>query len=463
MTASASDRPPRRRFRAPWLPALLLPALLPLSGCGTLGYYAQALDGHADLLRRRVPVAELLQDPASSAALRQRLELAQQLRVFASRELALPDNASYTGYSDLERPQALWNVFAAPEFSVVPQTWCVPVAGCVAYRGWYHEDNARGHAAELAADGLDVQVVPVPAYSTLGWSDDPLTNVMLGMDEARLAALLFHELAHQRVYAPGDSAFNESYAVAVEEAGVARWLAARPEVLRAWQASQARQQTRREWLRAARRDLEALYAQPLPPEALRAAKRKRLCALQAQLDDAPLADAAPASAATPASPAADCSPRHNNASLTAVGVYHELTPAFRALLARHGGDFAAFHTAVTALAALPPAERRAALATGSASVMPSTSNSADWICVPLKQGLASQPSRPGDAPLAAYIHPPSLAMNKSSPASSTPLIPNADRASQERRLASKASPPSKVPASSSTSAQLSAKPTALKP
>jgi predicted aminopeptidase len=351
-TAAASDRPQRRWFHALWRLGLLLP----LSGCSTLGYYAQALDGHADLLRRRVPLAELMQDPATPAPLRQTLELARQLRAFASSALALPDNASYTGYSDLERPQALWNVFAAPEFSVTPHTWCVPVAGCVAYRGWYREADARDHAAELRAQGFDVQVAPVPAYSTLGWSDDPLTNVMLGMDEARLAALLFHELAHQRVYAPGDSAFNEGYAIAVEEEGVARWLAGQPEKLRAWQQGQAQWQQRRAWLLAARRDLAAVYARPMPPEALRAAKHERLCALQTQIDTA----AAHSPATDPATPAienAGCTPRHNNASLAAVGVYHELAPAFRSLLARHGGDFAAFHTVVAALATLPPVER----------------------------------------------------------------------------------------------------------
>jgi predicted aminopeptidase len=195
-----------------------------LASCSTLNYYAQAGYGQYELWWESRPVDDWLSDARTDKRLRARLEKAQQIRRYAVAALGLPDNASYTKYAPLRRPYVLWAVVATPELSLKPVQWCFPVAGCVAYRGYYDRDDARDYAGELRAGGYDVQVSGVPAYSTLGWFDDPLISTFINYPDAELARLIFHELAHQVAYIPGDSAFNESFATAVEEAGLHRWL-----------------------------------------------------------------------------------------------------------------------------------------------------------------------------------------------------------------------------------------------
>lgn len=208
--------------------AAMAAALVGCSGCSNLGYYWQAATGHVDLMRAARPVPEWLQDPGTSQALKDKLELTQRIRRYASSELDLPDNNSYTAYADLKRPAALWNVVAAQPYSLQLHTWCFPVAGCVGYRGYYALADAQAESERLKAQGLEVAVYPVPAYSTLGWLNwaggDPLLSSFIGYPEGELARLLFHELAHQVVYVPDDTTFNESFATAVERLGGERWL-----------------------------------------------------------------------------------------------------------------------------------------------------------------------------------------------------------------------------------------------
>ena len=198
-------------------------AVLPLSGC----YLLQAAGGQMEISAKREPIAEVIADAATPPQLRARLEYVANARDFASRELGLPDNESYRSYADLDRPYVVWNVFAAPEFSVEPRRWCFPIAGCVVYRGYFSEEAAQHYASRLRRRGDDAAVGGVAAYSTLGHFKDPVLSTMLGWSDAQLAATLFHELAHQVVYVPGDSEFNESFATVVEEAGLERWLTER--------------------------------------------------------------------------------------------------------------------------------------------------------------------------------------------------------------------------------------------
>ncbi len=219
-------RPLRRRPRVLALAAVVVLAGLAAS-CGSVRYYSQAVWGGADVLVKRKPIDRLLEPGRAqvlSAATRERLRLSQEIRDFASRELGLPDNRSYRSYADLGRPYQVWNVVAAPRLSLEPKTWCYPFAGCAAYRGYFNERAARRHGDRLAAGGYDVRVGGVAAYSTLGWFADPVLNTFLDYAEADFAALIFHELAHQVVYVKDDSAFNESFATAVEVEGVRRWL-----------------------------------------------------------------------------------------------------------------------------------------------------------------------------------------------------------------------------------------------
>jgi len=199
---------------------------LGVAGCTSVSYYAQSLEGHVNIMTARRDVAKLIDDPSTPETLRARMASARAIRNFAVDELALPDNNSYRSYVDVGREAVTWAVFAAPEFSLTPHEWCFPVYGCVPYRGYFSKKSAIEFAVELQRQGLDVHVTGITAYSTLGWSSDPLLSTMLTQGDTYLAEVVFHELAHQRVYINGDAEFNEAFAVAVETTGVRKWLRA---------------------------------------------------------------------------------------------------------------------------------------------------------------------------------------------------------------------------------------------
>ena len=246
-------------------------AVLPLTGC----YLLQAAGGQMEISAKREPIAEVIADTATPPQLRTRLEYVATARDFASRELGLPDNESYRSYADLGRPYVVWNVFAAPEFSVEPRRWCFPIAGCVVYRGYFSEDAAQRYASRMRRRGDDAAVAGIAAYSTLGHFKDPVLNTMLGWSDAQLVGTLFHELAHQVVYVPGDSEFNESFATVVEEAGLELWLAARQrgQDLVAWREQRERQGEFIALLLSARSKLRTLYESALPDDEKRSRKQ----------------------------------------------------------------------------------------------------------------------------------------------------------------------------------------------
>jgi predicted aminopeptidase len=334
-----------------------------VSGCSDVEYYWQGIAGQTDLLARAKPIAEVIAT-TSDAALKGRLQRAQEIRAFASRELGLPDNRSYTSYADLGRPYAVWNVFASPELSLTPRQWCFPVAGCVNYRGYFAEADARAEAARLAATGDDVHVSGIPAYSTLGYFDDPVLSTFVRYREVDLARLIFHELAHQVVYVKDDTSFNESFAVAVEEAGVARWLAheaqvrgeAEREALGAeLQRGRELRAEFRKMIGTTRERLTALYASNASDEEKRAGKAAAFAALRATYEAQ--------KAATGGGVSFDrwFGGGANNAGIAAMALYADRVPQFAALLAAENGDLQRFYARVKALGALPPAEREPAL------------------------------------------------------------------------------------------------------
>ncbi len=335
----------------------VLASLCGLSACSTVSYYAQAAHGQFSLLAQAKPLEEWLDDPATSPALKSKLQTVREIRRYAVTELDLPDNGSYRSYAQLDRPFVLWNVVAAPELSLKPRQWCFPIAGCVDYRGYYHLSDAQTYADTLKAEGYDVQVAGVPAYSTLGWFNDPVISTFIQYPDGELARLIFHELAHQTVYAPGDTSFNEGFAVAVEELGVERWLAARhdPAMVQAYQRFAARKREFLALLDKYRDRLKENY----DSDASDADKRQR----KAAIFDALRAEYAQIKVtrwngyagydrwfAMPLS----------NAHLALVGAYHDLVPAFRQLFARSSG-FPDFYDKVRALARMDKAARHAAL------------------------------------------------------------------------------------------------------
>jgi predicted aminopeptidase len=334
------------------------------SGCSSLGYYAQAANGHIALLNQARPVPDWLADEKTPQPVRERLALSQRMRDFAVKELHLPDNASYRRYADLKRGAAVWNVVAAPELSLSLKTWCFPVVGCVGYRGYYDKAAAEALAAELREQGFEAAVQAIPAYSTLGklpgdYFADPLLNTFVRWAEGDLARLIFHELAHQVAYAPGDTMFNESFATAVERLGGTRWL--KEHAGEAAVAEMATLDSRRHDFRRlalqARADLEAIYADgKLSVDEKRAAKAARFAQLRA--DHAALKAGPWQGYAGYDSWFANA----NNASLGVMAAYNELVPQFERLFEREGRDFGRFYAEVQRIAALPKEERRATLA-----------------------------------------------------------------------------------------------------
>ena len=366
-----------RRMRRPSgvasgrLKTLLAAALVAagLAGCADLGYYWQSVSGHLHMLNAARPVNDWLADAHTSAALKTRLALSQRIRAFAVSELELPDNPSYRRYADLQRSAVVWNVVAAPALSLKLKSWCFPVAGCVNYHGYFSEAEAHREAGELKAQGLEVSVYGVPAYSTLGWMNwaggDPLLNTFISYPEGELARLIFHELAHQVVYAPGDTAFNESFATAVERLGSQRWLATQSgdSARQAYAVFDGRRQQFRALALATRRELTAIYQKnkaitqdTRAKLALKSIAMRRFhdhyALLKSEWDGFAGYDPWVA--------------RANNASFGAQAAYDELVPGFEALFEREGKNWQRFYAAAKRLADLPEAERHAALAGGAA-------------------------------------------------------------------------------------------------
>ena len=337
--------------KRPMVVLCLLLALL-LGGCADTRYYGQSVTGHFQLMRAARPIDDWLADGTTPAALKQRLRLAQDIRRFAVTDLHLPDNASYRRYADLQRRHVVWNVVAAPEFSLTLKTWCFPVAGCVGYRGYFSESEAQAEAQALRAQGLEVSVYGVPAYSTLGWMNwlggDPLLNTFLHYPEGEVARLVFHELSHQVLYVPDDTDFNESFATAVERLGGALWLQHRasPVARSNYAAFDARRQQFRALTRATRAQLASIYKSNVPQAPMDKAQlaikldamrdfREAYAALKTSWGGYSGYDAWVAQA--------------NNASFGAQAAYDELVPGFEALFAREGRDWPRFYDAVKQL------------------------------------------------------------------------------------------------------------------
>ncbi len=334
-----------------------------LGGCAEIGYYAQAAHGELSILSSAKAIPDVLDDPQTDGKLKERLQKVQQIRAFAVSELALPDNGSYKSYADLHRAYVLWNVIATPELSLKAKQWCFPVAGCVSYRGYYSQADADAFADGLRHEGYDVMVGGVPAYSTLGWFNDPVLSTFINDSDAELARMIFHELAHQSVYVKGDSQFNEAFATSVEEAGLAQWLDKNgDEKLRRLYAGRERRETDfLALLLRTREKLEADYASNATDDEKRAKKAEIFAELQQEYLGVKSSwggyTGYDAWFARPL----------NNANLALLATYHDYVPAFRALL-QQSGSYIRFYDAVRELAKLDIDERHRRLK----AVLPTT-------------------------------------------------------------------------------------------
>lgn len=338
---------------------LLLLLVTMLSGCSTIGYYAQAAGGHLALMTSGQPVDTLINDDATPHELRRQLITAGEARRFASEQLALPVGDAFTDYVHLDRPWVVVNLVATPEFSLEPHRWCYPILGCQAYRGYFDLDDARSEQAGFRARGFDTFIGAVTAYSTLGWFDDPLHTGFTRLPEDRMVALMFHELAHRVVYIADDTAFNESFATAVELEGLRLWLLANGENDRFEQALQRmdRRDQTLALVEAYSGRLEQLYTEAIGMETRTLRTRKaelfnELGQAYARLS----ADWPEPGAFGP--PPVDL----NNAHLALFRQYNQHVPAFRQRLRELDFDFRAFYSEVEVLSSQPPDIRNARLA-----------------------------------------------------------------------------------------------------
>ena len=341
-----------RNFALPLMLAVLLASTL--VGCSNLGYYFQAMRGHLDVMSTTQPISDILRDPESDPVLRKQLEEVQAIREFASRELGLPDNNRYRAYADVGRPYVVWNVFAAPEFSLESKRWCMLMVGCVNYRGYYNRQDAERLAEELRREGYDTFIGNVSAYSTLGYLDDPVLSSFLRLGTPEVARTVFHELAHQLIFVQDDSLFNESFATAVENEGMRRWLAghATPGKIAAFKAQRERKEAFAGLMRAYRNKFHSLYRTDHLADQKRHAKAELLNALRRDYVDLK------ASWGGHVGYDKFFGEDLNNAKLVSISLYSELVPAFEALLEQENHNLPRFYQRVVSLAALDKETRR---------------------------------------------------------------------------------------------------------
>jgi predicted aminopeptidase len=361
------SKPARRLRKWALAPALLL-AVLAMSGCRTLSFYGQAIKGQYQIVAHQQKIQKLLADPQTPAPLKAKLELVQSLRAFAGKDLQLPVDGHYEKYADVHRPFVVWNVEAAPEFSLQPKTWWYPLVGSLDYRGYFSKDGARKYSAWLQTKGYDVYVGGVTAYSTLGWFKDPVLNTFIFDPEPDLAETLFHELGHQRVFASGDTDFNEAFATTVGQEGARRWFRAKGDqaALETYLAEVRRTKQFARLIADTRDRLVTLYGderteggkikatknkRSVPPEQLRRQKQELLDRLQREYTQLKVQWGG----------AKDYDPwfarEVNNAQLNSVAAYYDLVPGFERLLEQNGGDLGKFYEAADRLTHEPKAER----------------------------------------------------------------------------------------------------------
>lgn len=336
---------------------IIIVATATLTGCESVSYYSQVISGQMTILNKRQPINELLAEPMTPGTLKAQLHCVLDIRKFAKNELGLPVKGQYLSFADLERPFAVWNVFAAPEFSLTPKSWCHPVVGCTSYKGYFSKNNAYNYAKRLSDQGYDVFISGVVVYSTLGWFDDPVLNTFVFRKEIKLAALIFHELAHQLIYVVNDTAFNESFATFVEQEGVRRWVSYRddPDAFQEYETDYIRRQQFVQLIRKYHHQLELLYTKDLSQPDKRREKSFIFDKLRSEFMQT--------RDKWQGYSGYDNWFRHplNNAQLTTVILYNDLVPAFAAILQDSGNDLALFYRTCQHLSKKPKEERQAVL------------------------------------------------------------------------------------------------------
>lgn len=335
---------------------ILLCFTILLGACSNLSYYGHLAHGQYELMSARVPIRDIVEDDKQDAALRERLGKVLDARAFATQHLDLPDNDSYTEYADLKRPYVVWNVFATPELSLKAIEHCFLFVGCLAYRGYFDQQQAEEMAAQLRQQGDDVYVSGIPAYSTLGWFDDPVINTMMNWSDTVLIGTVFHELAHQKLYIKDDTVFNESFANFVGDEGLREYLAARNDHSDAEILRKQREHRFIEMVLSARRRLDQLYKSNATEQAKRDGKAAEFTRLRAEYQTLRENEWRDYSGYD-----RWFSSELNNARLLPFGLYDEYVPAFAELFREQNADWTAFYAAAKSLKELSKEKRIARL------------------------------------------------------------------------------------------------------
>jgi predicted aminopeptidase len=346
------------RVRSSFLAVLCLAMAICFSGCQSFSFYRQAIGGEYEILAHRESIIKLMADPKTPPKLKAKFEQVIKIRKFAAEELKLPADEIYLKYTDLHRPYVVWNVNIAPPLSLDPKTWWFPVVGRASYRGYFSEESAIRYAKPWEKNGWDVYIGGVEAYSTLGWFHDPLLNTFIYEPEADLAELIFHELAHRRLFIKGDTDFNEAYATAVAAEGLRRWFLAssNPKAYERHQAALAHDKQFVQLVMDTRQELQAVYTDGHLTDAEKLKRKEEI-----------IAELRSKYAVVKKSWGGDnaydewFSEPINNAKLNTISAYYEFTPAFQALIRAQGGDMEKFYAAVAVLGKMPIEQRHEAL------------------------------------------------------------------------------------------------------
>lgn len=335
-------------------PLLIIVASLLLQGCSSAGYYWEKIQGHAELLNKQQPVQEVIDNPQTDSSVKDFLSNTQQARDFASKVLMLPDNNSYRNYVDVGRDYVVWTVVATPPYSIKPKEWCFLIVGCLTYRGYFSKQAADKFATTLKEQGMDVYVSGVKAYSTLGWFDDPLLSTMLYKSEAHRVGIIFHELAHQKIYVENDTAFNEAFATSVELEGIKAWFKRtdNPLKFKKYLIAKKRDKEFKSLLKNTRKELTELYESKPSPEQMQTAKVRTFLHLQSSYIifkrkwnnysgyDRWMQQGL------------------NNAHLALVATYNNWVPAFQRLFKKANSDYKVFYSEVERLTSLDKMQRK---------------------------------------------------------------------------------------------------------
>ena len=324
-----------------------------MQGCSSLAYYWEKIQGHAEILSKQEPIQEVIDNPQTSDKVRKKLINTQIARAFASEVLQLPDNDSYKNYVDLKKDYVIWTVVATPPYSIKAKEWCFLIVGCLSYKGYFSKQDAEAFAEKLKTENMDVYVSGTKAYSTLGWFDDPLLSTMLYNSEAYRVGIIFHELAHQKMYVEDDTAFNEGFASTVELEGVQAWFSRdnKKEEYKRYIISKERDDDFKKLLQTTRAELKEAYSLSLDSKAMDESKIKIFNKLQ--LSYKKLKKQWDGYSGYDKWMSQDL----NNAHLALVATYNDYIPAFRNLFKNVNNDYDLFYQQVEKMSELDKDKR----------------------------------------------------------------------------------------------------------